>query len=177
MYQTYLMNKSWHLSRDRMSGSERPGSCGRSSLSSPPYARSWSSWNFIGGKRRAYCFQNGQLICSLCSKDKIMWECDNGGQLYSASVAAGYHASTAFPSQFCTTGFSSFLTAWIIALSVDLMFQVRMLYHFMYRSKSHSPFSYICTSWLGGIVKDWSTIQVWRSVTKVRAWLKSDTSP
>ncbi|KAM6498617.1 hypothetical protein JOM56_006565, partial [Amanita muscaria] len=61
-------------------------------------------------------------------KDNIIWECNNGGQLYSASVAAGYQTSTAFPSQFCASGFASLNTAWIIALLVDLAFQLYMCF-------------------------------------------------
>jgi len=61
-------------------------------------------------------------------KNNIIWECDNGGKLYSASVAAGYQTSTSLPSQFCTIGFSSMNTAWIIALLVDLGFQIYMFF-------------------------------------------------
>jgi len=61
-------------------------------------------------------------------KDKIAWECANGGQLWTASVAAGYQNSTSFPSGFCTTGFSSLNTAFIISLLVDLAFQMYMFF-------------------------------------------------
>ncbi|KAM6494016.1 hypothetical protein JOM56_010377, partial [Amanita muscaria] len=54
--------------------------------------------------------------------------CNNGGQLYSASVAAGYQTSTAFLSQFCASGFASLNTAWIISLLVDLAFQLYMCF-------------------------------------------------
>ena len=60
-------------------------------------------------------------------KDKIAWECDNGGQLWSTSVAAGYDNGSAFPSGFCSSSFESLSTAFIISLLVDLGFQVRAL--------------------------------------------------
>lgn len=58
------------------------------------------------------------------SKDKIQWECDNGGVLWTDSAAAGYGGSTSFPSGFCSTGFSNLNAAFIVALLVDLGFQV-----------------------------------------------------
>lgn len=60
-----------------------------------------------------------------CRKDKIAWECDNGGQLWTDSVTAGYDNGSSFPSGFCTTGFASLNIAFIISLLVDLVFQVR----------------------------------------------------
>jgi len=61
-------------------------------------------------------------------KDNIAWECENGGQLWSASAAAGYDNGSAFPSSFCTCGFESLSTAFIISLLVDLGFQMYMLF-------------------------------------------------
>lgn len=58
-------------------------------------------------------------------KDKIQWECDNGGQLWSESVAAGYASPSSIPSGFCATGFSSLNVAFIAGLCIDLVFQVR----------------------------------------------------
>lgn len=54
-----------------------------------------------------------------------MWECDNGGQLWTESEAAGYDNGTSFPSGFCASGFSSLYAAFVISLLVDLVFQVR----------------------------------------------------
>ncbi|CAL1694214.1 unnamed protein product [Somion occarium] len=59
-------------------------------------------------------------------KDKIQWECDNGGQLWTESAAAGYGANSSFPGGFCTTGFSSLNAAFIVSLLVDLGFQRRI---------------------------------------------------
>ncbi|TBU50060.1 hypothetical protein BD309DRAFT_986026 [Dichomitus squalens] len=62
-------------------------------------------------------------------KDKIQWECDNGGQLWSASAAAGYGTSSeTFPSGFCAAGFSSLNVAFIVGLLVDLVFQMYMFF-------------------------------------------------
>ncbi|KAK0481788.1 hypothetical protein IW261DRAFT_1472469 [Armillaria novae-zelandiae] len=61
-------------------------------------------------------------------KDKIQWECDNGGQLWTASAAAGYSTSTSFPSTFCSSGFSSLYTAFIISLLADLGCQMYMFF-------------------------------------------------
>ncbi|KAF8624241.1 hypothetical protein AX15_006001 [Amanita polypyramis BW_CC] len=76
-------------------------------------------------------------------RDKIIWECNNGGQLYSASVAAGYHASTSLPSSFCVNGFSTLNTAWIIALLVDLGFQIYMFFLVWRFSKRLEHYSFI----------------------------------
>jgi len=56
-------------------------------------------------------------------KEKILWECANGGQLWTASAAAGYGSGNV-PSVFCTTGFSSLNTAFIVCMLADLVFQV-----------------------------------------------------
>jgi len=61
-------------------------------------------------------------------KDNINWECDNGGQLWPASVTAGYQTSAAFPGAFCAKGFSSVNTAFIVSLLVDLACQVYMFF-------------------------------------------------
>jgi len=61
-------------------------------------------------------------------KDKIQWECANGGQLWTASAEAGYGGSTSFPSGFCTSGFSNIYAAFVGALIVDLAFQIYMFF-------------------------------------------------
>ncbi|KAI0274937.1 hypothetical protein BC834DRAFT_965399 [Gloeopeniophorella convolvens] len=60
-------------------------------------------------------------------KEKITWECANGGQLWTTSAAAGYGSGNA-PSGFCTAGFSSLNAAFIVCLLVDLVFQLYMLF-------------------------------------------------
>jgi len=58
----------------------------------------------------------------------IEWECDNGGQLWTASVTAGYQTNGAsLPSGFCTAGFSSLYYGFLFSLLIDLGFQVKDL--------------------------------------------------
>jgi len=61
-------------------------------------------------------------------KDKILWECNNGGQLWTDSATAGIPSSGSVPSGFCAMGFSSLNTAFILSLLVDLVFQVYMFF-------------------------------------------------
>ena len=56
-------------------------------------------------------------------KDKIIWECNHGGQIWSEN--AEYAAKSSFPVGFCSAGFDSLYAAFIIGLLVDLVFQVR----------------------------------------------------
>lgn len=56
-------------------------------------------------------------------KDKIIWECNHGGQVWSSN--AEYAAKSSFPVGFCSAGFSSLNAAFIISLLVDLVCQVR----------------------------------------------------
>jgi len=60
-------------------------------------------------------------------KEKIAWECANGGQLWTTSAAAGYGSGNA-PPAFCTAGFASLNTAFIVCLLADLVFQTYMLF-------------------------------------------------
>jgi len=59
-------------------------------------------------------------------KDKIIWECDHGGQIWSSN--AEYAAKSSFPVGFCTAGFDSLNAAFIISLLVDLVFQMYMFF-------------------------------------------------
>jgi len=59
-------------------------------------------------------------------KDKITWECDHGGQIWSDN--AQYAAKSSFPVGFCSAGFSSLNVAFIIGLLVDLVFQMYMFF-------------------------------------------------
>jgi len=61
-------------------------------------------------------------------KDNLAWECNNGGQLWPASVTAGYDNGATFPAAFCTAEFTSIYTAFIISLLADLGFQIYMLF-------------------------------------------------
>ncbi|KAH9943996.1 uncharacterized protein BXZ73DRAFT_39854, partial [Epithele typhae] len=62
-------------------------------------------------------------------KDKIQWECLNGGQLWGASAESGYATTvSSFPTGFCDTGFSSIYAAFVGGLIVDLVFQIYMFF-------------------------------------------------
>jgi len=59
-------------------------------------------------------------------KDNIIWECNNGGQIWSSN--AQYAAKATFPVGFCTAGFSSLYSAFVVSLLVDLVFQMYMFF-------------------------------------------------
>ncbi|KAF8273021.1 hypothetical protein EI94DRAFT_1677420 [Lactarius quietus] len=59
-------------------------------------------------------------------KEKIEWECANGGQLWTTSATAGY-ATGDIPPAFCTTGFSSLYTVFVVCLLADIVCQIYML--------------------------------------------------
>jgi len=61
-------------------------------------------------------------------KDNITWECNNGGQLWSSSTSTTTSTSGSLPSGFCTLGFSSLNTAFIVSLLVDLVCQFYMFF-------------------------------------------------
>jgi len=61
-------------------------------------------------------------------QDNILWECENGGQLWSSSAAAGYGNGSSLPGGFCTAGYSSIYAAFVGGLIVDLVFQLYMLF-------------------------------------------------
>jgi len=59
-------------------------------------------------------------------KDKIVWECNQGGQIWSEN--AEYAAKSSFPVGFCSAGFNSLNVAFIIGLLIDLVFQMYMFF-------------------------------------------------
>lgn len=62
-------------------------------------------------------------------EDKIQWECENGGQLWSDSVTAGYgDSSTTIPAGFCTSGFANLKAAFIVTLLADVAIQMYMFF-------------------------------------------------
>jgi len=61
-------------------------------------------------------------------KSNIIWECQNGGQLWGASAEAGYGNSTSFPESICAPGWQSLFTAFIFGLLIDLGFQMYMFF-------------------------------------------------
>ncbi|KAG8761531.1 hypothetical protein FRC14_002718 [Serendipita sp. 396] len=61
-------------------------------------------------------------------KDKIIWECQNGGQLWNTTPEAGYDNTARFPDGICGPGWQSLFTAFIISILVDLAFQMYMFF-------------------------------------------------
>lgn len=59
-------------------------------------------------------------------KDNIIWECNHGGQVWTSN--AEYAAKSSFPVGFCSAGFDSLYTAFIISLLVDIAFQMYMFF-------------------------------------------------
>jgi len=57
----------------------------------------------------------------------IVWECENGGQLWGSSTSTSTSTST-LPGTMCTPGWQSLFTIFIIALLVDLVFQIYMMF-------------------------------------------------
>jgi len=60
-------------------------------------------------------------------KDKIAWECANGGQIWSDNAVYATAGAT-LPAAFCTGGEATLYTSFIIGLIVDLVFQIYMLF-------------------------------------------------
>lgn len=54
---------------------------------------------------------------------KIIWECNNGGQLWGESVADGYDNGASMPSGVCSAGFHSLYIAFVLCLLADFGFQ------------------------------------------------------
>src|SRR5258706_10880547 len=52
------------------------------------------------------------------SKDKIIWECENGGQLWGESAEACYGNSSSFPNPVCGPGWHRLFSAFILCLLV-----------------------------------------------------------
>lgn len=59
-------------------------------------------------------------------KDNIIWECNHGGQVWTSN--AEYAAKSSFPVGFCSAGFDSLYTAFLISLLVDIAFQMYMFF-------------------------------------------------
>lgn len=59
-------------------------------------------------------------------RDKIIWECENGGQVWGSEPEAT--SSSSMPGGLCGAGWSSLFTVFIVALLVDLVFQIYMFF-------------------------------------------------
>lgn len=55
---------------------------------------------------------------------KIIWECNNGGQLWGESAANGYSTGASMPSGVCSAGFHSLYIAFVMSLVIDFGLQV-----------------------------------------------------
>jgi len=78
-------------------------------------------------------------------KEKIQWECANGGQLWTTSAAVGYGTGNA-PSAFCTAGFASLNGAFIVSLLADLVFQTYIMFivwRYSTRLEHYSSLKYV----------------------------------
>jgi len=74
-------------------------------------------------------------------QSNIIWECQNGGQLWGASAEAGYGNTSSFPEAVCGPGFQSLWTAFIVSLIVDIAAQMYMFFltwRFMKRLEHYS---------------------------------------
>jgi len=74
-------------------------------------------------------------------REKIIWECENGGQLWGQSEEQGYGNSMSFPNGICAPGWQSLFTAFIFCLLIDLAFQMYMYFlnwRFMKRLQRYS---------------------------------------
>jgi len=61
-------------------------------------------------------------------QSNIVWECENGGQLWGSSAEAGDPSSTTMPSALCTPGWHAIFVTFIVSLLIDLVFQMYMLF-------------------------------------------------
>ncbi|PWN95495.1 hypothetical protein FA09DRAFT_332134 [Tilletiopsis washingtonensis] len=69
-------------------------------------------------------------------QNKIIWECNNGGQLWGESVEKGYGEGSGMPTGMCSAGFHSLYIAFVMSLLVDLALQIYayfMAWRFMKR--------------------------------------------
>ena len=72
---------------------------------------------------------------------KIIWECNNGGQLWGESAEAGYGTTATMPSGICSAGFHSLYIAFVLSLLADLLVQV-YAYFLQWRFKSRIEHTY-----------------------------------
>ncbi|EAU92255.2 hypothetical protein CC1G_00474 [Coprinopsis cinerea okayama7 len=90
-------------------------------------------------------------------KDKITWECNNGGQLWTeeaaAAAAASGEKSGSMPGGFCAAGFNSLNTAFIISLLVDIVCQVYMYFLAWRYSKRLERYNHMNGPYYGGYYK------------------------
>lgn len=101
-------------------------------------------------------------------ESKIVWECENGGQLWTASAAAGYANSSSFPDGICALGFDSLNTAFIVSLVVDIAFQACFRASPGTESRLTADGRYMLYFLTGASRSGWSTSSYERPVLQVR---------
>ncbi|CAO1633845.1 unnamed protein product [Sympodiomycopsis kandeliae] len=72
---------------------------------------------------------------------KIIWQCNNGGQLWGQSAEAGYGNGTTMPSGICSAGFHSLYIAFVLSLIADIIVQI-YAYFLQWRFKSRMEHTY-----------------------------------
>ncbi|KAG9004709.1 hypothetical protein FRB94_002551 [Tulasnella sp. JGI-2019a] len=58
----------------------------------------------------------------------IVWECENGGQMWGSVTETGDPATTTMPNTICDPGWHTLFMIFIFALVIDLVFQIYMLF-------------------------------------------------
>jgi len=58
----------------------------------------------------------------------IVWECENGGQLWGSAPETGDPATTTMPNTLCDPGWHTLFVIFIVSLIIDLLFQFYMLF-------------------------------------------------
>ncbi|KAG8906068.1 hypothetical protein FRB99_007656 [Tulasnella sp. 403] len=59
---------------------------------------------------------------------KIVWECENGGQVWGSTPELGDPSNTTMPNVFCDPGWHTLFIVFIVSLLIDLGFQIYMLF-------------------------------------------------
>jgi len=90
-------------------------------------------------------------------KDKITWECKNGGQLWSeeavAAASAAAQNAAGMPGGFCHAGFNSLNTAFIVGLLFDIVCQIYMFFLSWRFSKRLEHYNHMNGPYQGGYYK------------------------
>jgi len=58
----------------------------------------------------------------------IVWECENGGQEWGTVAEAGNPSTTTMPNTICDPGWQTLFNIFIVALIIDLIFQIYMMF-------------------------------------------------
>lgn len=90
-------------------------------------------------------------------KDKITWQCNNGGQLWSEEAVAAASAASSdaarMPGGFCVAGYSTLNTAFIAGLLVDIACQIYMYFLAWRYTKRLEHYNHMSGPYQGGYYK------------------------